>query len=158
MSRRSWKTAQPRDLRDAMDLCIEYAREKHNRSIDTIADLMGLSTKWTLYKWIESASLPARMIKPFQHACGIDFITRWYVLSEGKLLIDIPRGRKATATDIQTLQTATHDAIGALMSFYEEKADAETTLAKLQIALERMAWHKGNVEKFQQPELPFDEE
>ncbi|MDI1278049.1 hypothetical protein [Methylobacter sp.] len=158
MSRKNWKTVQPRDLRDAMDCCLEYARVKHNRSVDTVAELMGLASKWTLYKWIQEASLPARMIKPFQHACGIDFVSRWYVVSEGKLVIEIPKGRKGGPEDIQALQSATHDAIGALMQFYADPNDMDATLAAMQTALERMAWHKGNVEKYRQPELPFDED
>jgi hypothetical protein len=141
-----------------MEWCIKYAKAKHNCSVDTIAELMGEVNKWTLYKWMQEASLPVRLIKPFEHACGIDFVSRWLAMSGNKLVIDIPKGRKGTMEDIQTLQSATHDAIGALMKFYEDKADAEATLAAVQTALERMAWHKGNVEKYRQPELPFDEE
>jgi len=158
MSARNWKRVQPRDLRDAMDLCLEYAKAKHNRSVDNVADLMSLASKWTLYKWIQEASMPARSIKGFEHACGIDYVSRWLVVSGGKLVIDIPKGRKGGPQDIQALQSASHDAIGALMKFYEDKSNAEDTLAAVQTALERMAWHKGNVEKYRQPELPFDEE
>jgi hypothetical protein len=158
MSKRNWKHVQPRDLRDAMDLCVEYAKAKNNRSIDTIADLMGLASKWTLYKWMQEASLPSRLIKPFEHACGIDFVSRWLVVSGGKLVIEIPKGRKGKPDDIQSLQAATHEAVGALIKFYADQADTDATLAALQTALERMAWHKGNVEKYRQPELPFDEE
>lgn len=158
MTGRNWKRVQPRDLRDAMDCCLEYAKAKHNRSVDSVADLMGLASKWTLYKWIQEASLPSRLIKPFEHACGIDFVSRWLVVSGGKLVIDIPKGRKGGPEDIQALQASTHEAVGALMKFYEDKSNAEETLAAIQTALERMAWHKGNVEKYRQPELPFDED
>jgi hypothetical protein len=158
MSRRNWKTLQPHDLRGAMDLCLEYAKAKHNRSVDTVADLMGLASKWTLYKWMQEASLPSRLIKPFEHACGIDFVSRWLVVSGGKLVVEIPKGRKGKADDIQELQLATNEAVGALLKFYTDQTDAEATLAAIQTALERMAWHKGNVEKYRQPELPFDEE
>ncbi len=158
MSKRNWKTVQARDLRDAMDLCLDYAKENHNRSVDSVADLMGLPSKWTLYKWVQEASLPSRLIKPFEMACGIDFVSRWLVVSGGKLVITIPKGRKGAAEDIQALQAITHEAIGALIKFYADQADADATLAALQTALERMAWHKGNVEKYRQPELPFDEE
>jgi hypothetical protein len=158
MSGRNWKRVQARDLRDAMDLCLEYAKVKHNRSVDTVADLMSLASKWTLYKWMQEASMPARSIKGFEHACGIDFVSRWLVVSGGKLVIDIPKGRKGGPEDIQALQASTHEAIGALMKFYEDKSNAEETLAAVQTALERMAWHKGNVEKYRQPELPFDED
>jgi len=158
MSRRNWKTVQARDLRDAMDLCVDYAREKHNRSVDSIADLMGVASKHTLYKWIADANMPAVRIKSFEHACGIDFVSRWLVVSGGKLVIDIPRGRKIGPTDIQTVQAAAHEAIGALMQFYVDKANTEDTLAAIQNVMEKFAWHRGNVEKYTQPELPFDEE
>jgi hypothetical protein len=158
MSRRNWKRVQPRDLRDSMDKCLDYARENHNRSVDHIAELMGLPSKWTLYKWIQEASLPSRLIKSFEHACGVDFVSRWLAISGGKLVIDIPKGRKQGPEDIQALQEATHEAIGALIKFYNDQADADTALAAVQTALERLAWHKMNVEKSHQPELPFDEE
>jgi len=73
-------------------------------------------------------------------------------------VIAIPKGRNGAPEDIQALQAITHEAIGALIKFYADQADADATLAAVQTALERMAWHKGNVEKYRQPELPFDEE
>jgi len=48
--------------------------------------------------------------------------------------------------------------IGELIKFYAEQNNLDGTLAAIQTTLERIAWHKGNVEKYQQPELPFDEE
>lgn len=156
MANRNWKTAQPRDLRDAMDLCVEFARVKHNRSVDTVAELMGEVNKWTLYKWMQEASLPLRLVKPFEHACGVDYVSRWLALSGNKLVIDIPLGRKCGPVEIQDLQAASHEAIGVLMKFYSEQGNVEETVAALQTALERMAWHRGNVEKYRQPELPFE--
>lgn len=157
MTKRNWKKVQPLDLRHAMELCLDHAREKHNRSVDNIADLMALASKWTLYKWVQEASLPSRYIKTFEYACGIDLVSRWLVVSSGKLVLDIPRGKACGAKDIQALQTVTHDAIGALMAFYANPGDINETMAAIQAALERMAWHRGNVEKYRQPELPFDE-
>lgn len=158
MSRRNWKRVQPTNLRDAMDWCVEHAREKHNRSIDQVADLMGLPSKWTLYKWIEAVNLPARLIKPFEHACGIDLVSRYLAVSGGKLVIDMPKGRAQTPEDIALLQEATHTAVGVLIRFYLDQIAAEETLAAVQTALEQLAWHRLNVEKTRQPELPFDEE
>ena len=158
MRGRNWKRVQPRDLRDAMDLCIEFARVKHNRSIDSIAELMGLASKWTLYKWVQEASMPAVRIKGFEHACGIDFVSRWLVVSGGKLVIDMPKGKSCGANDIQVLQAVTHEAIGVLIKFYAQEVDADSTLVAVQTALEKLAFQRGNVEKFRQPELPFDDE
>jgi hypothetical protein len=158
MAKRNWKRAQPRDLRHAMDLCLDYARERYNRSVDNIADLMGEVNRYTLYKWIEAGSMPVRKVKAFEHACGIDFLSRWLAMSGNKLVIEIPIGRIADPEDMQALQEITHAAIGSLLKFYKEQADSDETLAAVQTALERLAWHRANVEKCRQPELPFDEE
>ena len=158
MSKRNWKTAQPLDLRDAMEMCLAFASHKHNRSTEHVADLMSLASKWTLYKWVQDASMPSRYIKAFEMACDANYLSRWLVVSGGRMVIDVPKGRKGTTEDINALQAVTHEAIGALMRFYADQADEATTLAALQLALERMAWHKGNVEKYRQPELPFDED
>lgn len=158
MTGRRWSKVQPKSLRNAMELCLDHARIKHNRSVDSVADMMGEVNKWTFYKWLETGGLPARMIKPFELACGIDFVSRWLVASSGKLVLEIPSGRKGGPEDIQALQASAHDAIGALLRFYGGQADADATLAAVQTALEQMAWHKINVEKFQQPEIPFDED
>jgi hypothetical protein len=158
MAKRNWKRIQPRDLRHAMDLCLEYARERYNRSVDNIADLMGEVNRYTLYKWIEAGSMPVRKVKAFKHACGIDFLSRWLAMSGNKLVIEIPIGKIADPEDMQALQEITHAAIGSLLKFYKEQADSAETLAAVQTALERLAWHRANVEKCRQPELPFDEE
>jgi hypothetical protein len=138
-------------------MCLEHAREKHNRSVDSVADLMGVPSKWTLYKWVQEASLPSRLIKSFENACGIDLVSRWLVTSSGKLVISIPIGRKGVAQDVNELQLVTVQAVQALMLFYQDQNEAFDTLVALQAALEGMAWHKGNVEKYQHPELPFEE-
>lgn len=155
MPRRSWKKVQPGNRNQAQELCLEYARVKHNRSIDQVADLMG-ANKWTLYKWLESGGMPLRLIKPFEHACGIDFVSRWLAISDNKLVIDIPRGKIGNADDIFALQESTNEAVGALLNFYAEKSTQQEALEAVQNALERMAWHKGNVEKYNQPEIPFE--
>ena len=71
MKQQNWKAVRPLDLRDAMEWCTKYAKAKHNRSVDSIADLMGVN-KWTLYKWMAEADMPARLIKTFEHACGVN--------------------------------------------------------------------------------------
>lgn len=156
MAKRNWKRIQASNLRHAMELCLEHAKEKHNRSLEQVSDLMGMASKWTLYKWVESGGLPASMIKPFEMACGIDFVSRWLVTSSNKLVIDIPTGRKVRTDDIQLLQEVTNTAVGALIQFYKNPVDIDSTLTAIQQALESMAFHRGNVMKYHQPEL-FDE-
>ncbi|PPD36772.1 MAG: hypothetical protein CTY18_03020 [Methylomonas sp.] len=156
MSKLDWRKVRPLDLRDAMEWCTKYARAKHNYSVDNIADLMGVN-KWTLYKWIADADMPARLIKPFEHVCGVNYVSKWLVESAGKMVVDIPKGKKCGVNDLQRLQASYHDSVGELIRFYDGGADVEKTLSAIQAALEQTAWHRSNVQKYRQPELPFED-
>jgi hypothetical protein len=140
-------------LQDAIEACVEHARDRHQMSVDRIADEMGLASKWTLYKYIESASIPARLIRPFETACRCTFITQHLAASARKLMIDMPTGRKAVASDIHALQAACTAAIGALLHFSTGKTDAPTTVLAVTEAIERLARERAEVERHAQPEL-----
>jgi hypothetical protein len=156
MPGKNWKRVAPTTLSNAIELCIEFAKEKHNRSVDRIAELIGLANKYTLYKWIESGKLPAISIRPFEHACGCDFVTRYLAHSAHKLLIDIPVGRASGEEDLLRLSASCNAAVGVLIEFYQGKGDACRTIETLLLAMERLAWHRMNVQKSQQPELGLD--
>ena len=153
MAQRHWKTSRPTSLQDAIEACVEYARERHQMTVDRIADEMGLASKWTLYKYIESASIPARLIRPFECACRCTFITQHLAVSTRKLLIDMPTGRKANPADIHAVQDACTRAVGALLNFAAGKAQAADTLAFVNDAIERLARERAEVERHTQPEL-----
>lgn len=155
MTPKQWKNLQPSSLRGAMEGCKEYAKERHNLSIQRIAAKMSLADHWVLYKWIESGRIPATHILPFEEACGINLISRWLSAAEGKLLVDIPSGRSGTANDIQELQEQLHNVTGLLMKFYDGNASAEATLESIQNAMQKLAWHRGNVQQHEQPQLEF---
>jgi hypothetical protein len=138
-----------------MELCIDHAREKHNRSVEGIADLMGLANKYTLYKWIESGKLPSISIRPFEHACGCDYVTRYLAHSAAKLLIDIPVGRCAGVEDLQRLTGSCNAAVCVLIDFHKGTKTVEEATAALMVAMEDLAWHRANVQKHAQPELEF---
>lgn len=157
MGKVSWKNRQPGSLRQSMEWCLEFARVRHNRSVDRVADLMGLSNKWVIYKWVENGRLPAVLIRPFESACGIDYVTRYVGHSGHKLLIDIPTGKRASGGDINDLQTSFSDSVSLLLRFYEGKADTDETLAALVTTMERLAWHQGTVSRHRQPEFDFQE-
>lgn len=129
--RRNWKRVRARSVQEAMELCIDYARDVRNLSVEQIADLMGEASKWTLYKWIESASIPARKIRPFEHACGCTFLTEYLGASAHKLVIDYPNGKAACALEISDMQGHIAGAVGQLIRFYQGEADAEETEAAL---------------------------
>jgi hypothetical protein len=153
---RNWKKTVATSLCHAMELCLEHAREKHNRSVDRIAELIGLANKFTLYKWVESGKLPAIQVRPFEHACGCDFVTKYLGHAAGKLVIDMPVGRVADSQDVQRVQGSCHTAVGALMEFYDGKRTPEETIAAITVAMEDLAWHRLNAAKVAAPELDFD--
>lgn len=158
MARRSWKKVHPNSLRHAMELCLEHAREKKNLSVDRVADLMGQSNKWSLYKWMENGRMPANLVRPFEHACGIGLVTQYLAASSHKLLIDIPSGRISDAKDINELQSSFTHAVGLLLSFYSDREDAEETLAALTQVMRDVAYHHENVNRSLEPELLLFEE
>ena len=137
----------------AIELCLEVAKKKKNLSVDRIADGMGLSNKWVIYKWMESGRLPALMIRPLEQTCGAEFVTRYLGHSAHKLLIDIPTGRKVKATDINELHASFSECIGLLLAFYDGKSSQEVTIDSLTQLMEGVAWHQHNVEQHNQPQL-----
>lgn len=158
MAQRNWKKVQPTSLSHAQELCLEHARVKLNRSSDNVADLMGIPNKWNLYKWLENGRMPAILIRPFEAACGIDFMTQYLAASCHKLMIDIPTGRKASAKKVNDVQGSFAEAMNHLINFYNHDGEADETLAALSRVMGDIAWHRENVKKSASPELSlFDE-
>ncbi len=154
--RRNWKSTQPRSLRHALELCKDYALEVKRLSVARIAERMGMADHFNLYKWLQTGRMPAVLIPAYEHACGINYVTRWFASSNGKLLIDMPIGRSASAEDMQLLQTLLHDATGALLDFYAGRSDAPEALASIQAGLEGLAWHRENVSQHHNPQLDLE--
>ena len=155
--KRFWQRLQPTSLRHAMELCKDHARERLNKSIERVADDMGVSDHYALYKWIQSGRMPANLVRPFEMACGINYVTRWYAASEGYLLVDIPQGRQAQPTDMVELNTGFAQALQLLTDFYASgtSADPTATLQALRTHLEQVAYHQANVAAYTTPELEF---
>lgn len=156
MTRRNWKRIRPHSLRHALELCKEHARERRNLSVERIAELMGLADHWTLYKWFQSGRIPANLIRPFEQACGIDFVTQWLAGSSGKLLIDMPTGKAVDAMEVQQLQEAQTEATAQILKFANGQTSVEEAIAAIVSAMSGLAWHKGNIEKHAQPELELN--
>lgn len=150
-----WKRRTPTSLRQAVDDSLEYFKESCNGSVERLAERMGYSTHWSLYKDLADLKLRLSQVKAFEHACGIDLITRYYAASSGRISIELPIGRTAGADSINALQVATTEAAGALLRFYSGQLDADETLAKLNAAIQELAWHRVNVGKHAEPELEF---
>lgn len=153
MSRRNWRRAQPTSLRQAIEMCKDYAREVHNLSVERIAEIMDEDSPWTVYGWLRDGSIPGRKLLGYQHACRCDFITRWLAHANGQLLINIPLGRLPEGEDIKRLQAILNEAVGALLDFASGRTDADAVGGHLNTALEGLAWHRENVQRAAQPEL-----
>lgn len=153
--RRHWNRLQPTSLRQALELCKEHGRHQLNRSVERIAEHMGVTDHWSLYKWMESGRIPANMIRPYEDACGIDYVTRWLAASAGKLLIDIPTGRALRDSDLAQFSNGFGAALQLLTDFYAGKSTADKTLEALHHHLEQVAWHHANVRQHGTPGLDF---
>lgn len=152
---RRWKRVQPTSLRHALELCKEHAREQLNRSVERIADEMGLADHWAVYKWIQSGRIPANLIRAYESACGARYVTQWIAASAGLMLVDVPRGRQLTGVDVVELHNGFGEALQVLTDFYAGKATPETAIEALTAHLNDVAWHRENVGKHHTPELDF---
>lgn len=155
MPSRNWKHP-PQSLQQALEACLNHARSKHRQSIERIAADMGLANHWNLYKWVESGRLPAVLIRPFELACRCNYVTRFLAHASHHLVIDIPTGKLPALNDLQTLQIASNEAMGALINFASGKIDAAAVIDSVTEALEHFAYQRENVRHAQQPELELD--
>lgn len=157
MNRRNWKTYQPTSLREALKACQDYAKDKHNLSIERVAERMGLEDHWALYKWIANGRMPVVNVPAYEHACGCNFVTRWFAATANKLLVDMPRGQAPQSGDLVGLNTSCAQALQLLTDFYfsEGQADPAATLEALRAHLEQVAFHHKNVAAYVTPELEF---
>lgn len=158
MKRRNWKGVQPTSLRNALELCKDYALDVRRLSVERIAERMGEESHWTVYGWLRDGSIPARKIVAYEHACGCNFVTRWLAAAEGNLLVPIPAGRAAEADFYLRMQQSFTAATEHLVQFYAGRARAEDTLAALTTLMEDVAWHHGNVSQYHQPMLELRHE
>ncbi len=133
---------------------------KHRMNIDRIADAMGLSQPWSLYKYIASGAMPCNLIRPFEAACRCNFVTAYLAASTGDhVLIKVPNGRRAGASDIAALQETCNLAVNAVIQFYRGKGgnDASGAIAAINTALGSLSHERGHIQQFNQPEFDFNE-
>ena len=156
MTRRDWKRVRPNSMVSALRLDKEFAQERHNRSIERIADRMGV-THDSLYKWLATGRLPAILIPAYEHACGCHFVSEWLASSAGKLVIDMPTGRKTGTGEVMEVNSTCAAALQLLTAFYANPttADADATLAALREHMAQVAYHQHNVATYATPELEF---
>lgn len=153
--RRNWKHVIPATLIQAFRLCKDHAKEKRNLSVERIAELMGVTAD-ALYKWLGTGRMPANLIPPFELVCGIGLVSRHLASAGGRLVVDIPTGRLVNATDVQELQTLLTTAVSGVLSFAARTAEAPEVIADIEAGMGALAWHRGNIQKSEQPELELD--
>lgn len=153
MPTRNWRSFRPTSLREALEGCKDYALEKHRRGVERIAELMGEESHWTVYGWLRDGSIPGKKIVSYQHACGCDFLTRYYAHSAAMLLIPIPQGRAVQLDDMHRLQGTLNGAVAALVRFAAGDIEAAEAGHEITTAMEALAWHRENTARTTQPEL-----
>ena len=156
MTRRVWKNVRPNSLLQALRFCKEFAQDRHNLSVERIADRMGV-THDSLYKWLATGRLPAILLPTYEMACGCHFASHWYAVNAGKLVIDMPTGRTAAPADMVEFNSGFAAALQLLSDFYAHpgQADPTETLAALTAHLQQVAYHQANVQQHATPELEF---
>lgn len=154
MTRKNWNLKRPISMPDALRMGKDFAREEHNLSVERLADFMGVSHD-SQYKYMATGRLPAILIPAFEQACGRHFVTEFLATTAGKLLVDMPKGRKGSPSDLLDVNTSCAAALQLLTSFYANPTpeNATTTMAALRIHMEQVGYHQHNVATYATPEL-----
>jgi len=153
----NWNNKQIRSLKHAIQLSLDHAKVTKNLSVDGVSDLLGLSSKFTLYKWASNQRVPLIMVRPLEFVTGEHFITRYLCHSSFHLMIKIPTGKGVTESSINNLQSAFAECIGILIGFYSRKVETNEAIASLDYMMEKLAWHRENINKFHQSEFDCQE-
>ncbi|WP_103035253.1 hypothetical protein [Castellaniella caeni] len=149
---RNWKRVYPNSVIEALRLCKDHALEKRHLSVERIAELMGVTAD-ALYKWLSTGRMPVALLPGYENACGIDLVSRYLATSSGRLVIDMPTGKRPDADSLQELQMALHKAVGALLTHYNLGADPAETTAAVMAGLEQLAYHHHNIQQGAAPQL-----
>jgi hypothetical protein len=156
MSRRLWKSFRPSSLATALRGCKDFALDVHHLSVERIADRMAVSHD-VLYKWLANGRMPAILIPTYELACGCHFVSTWLATSAGKLVVDMPKGRRSDDAELLEVNSGCAHALQLLTEFYANPAagNADATLSALRTHLEQIAYHHQNVARYSTPELEF---
>lgn len=154
---RNWKHVVPRSTLEALRLCKDYAKDRHNLSVERIADRMGISAD-LLYKWLSNGQMHASLIQTYEHICGAHFVSDHLAHSQNKLAVSIPSGRDLRDDDMLQMHQSFSDAMALLAGYYSGKASSDATLAALTAHMEATAWHRANVMTHINPQLELGNE
>lgn len=149
---RRWKSIRPTSLSEAVDLATEFAAAD-GKPAKRMADFMGVELK-TYYRWLAENSMPLNRIRQFEEFAGVSFISEYLCLAHGgKVVINIPAGKKAGVADLAEVQAGFAEAIALLARFYQNGEALEETISALTTTLTQLAYQRSNVMKASAPEL-----
>lgn len=137
-------------------MCKDYAKAKHNLSVERIADIMGL-TPGRLYQHLDNGDMPFNRVRSFQLACKCNFVTQYMAHGDDCILIKRPKGKKVSDEKMLHFNATFSKALNELTEFMTNHQNPEAVIAALNEHLEHTAWHCVNVQKVAQPELDFGE-
>ncbi|WP_374348543.1 hypothetical protein [Chitinimonas sp.] len=154
MSKRNWKRERPTSLQDAFNLSCDFALEEHRRPAKQMWELMA-TTQQTYSRWTAEASMPVNRIPQFEQLCGCRFVSDYLALAAGRMVVDLPLGKKADAVEVAELQARAAETMALLIRFYQGRAALDETLMALDEVLRGLGYHRANVVKVAEPELDF---
>lgn len=149
---RNWKRIVPHSTVEAMRLCKDYAKERHNLSVERIADKMGISAD-LLYKWLSNGQMHLSLVQAYEHITGANFISDHLSHAHGKLTVPLPTGRDLDDEDLLAMHQSFSEAMALLANFYAGHAELDETRAALTAHMEATAWHRENLAAHETPEL-----
>ncbi|MCB6182349.1 hypothetical protein LIN78_02110 [Leeia sp. TBRC 13508] len=141
----------PTSLDDAIEKATQQA-DRSRRPAKVMADLMGVELK-TYYRWLSESSMPLNRLRQFETFCGAHFVSDYLSTAAGRVVIEIPVGKKAKPEDIANMQAMFGKAIMLLSQFWETRDGMEETLSVLTETLQQVAFQRENVLKSVSPEL-----
>jgi hypothetical protein len=142
----------PSSLDDAIQ-CQLAAAEKLGLVPKRMADLMGVDVK-TYYRWAAESSMPLNRVRQFEAFSQASFISEYLCTAHGgRVVITIPTGKKAKASDLGEMQANFGKVVMLLEQFYNDKSGLQDTIAVLSQVLSQVAYHRENVIKNSNPEL-----
>lgn len=147
----------PTSFTEALRMCKDYAKAKHNMSVERIADEMGM-TPSRLYQHLDTGDMPFNRVRSFQSACKCSYVTMYMAHSDDCMLIKIPTGKKMTDEQMLDFQSSFNKALTSLTEFYKSHSNPDQAMADLTNHMTVSAWHRANLEKALQPELDFEGE
>lgn len=97
--------------------------------------------------------MPIHKIRQFEEFCGIHYVSEYLCSAAGKVVINIPVGKKASVEDLAEMHAGFAEAITLLSRHYLDGGPVDETISALSHSLKQIAFHRQNAMKHSQPEL-----